>query len=358
MKIIRLFSRRKALLLIVIIGFSFLPATASAEIKGSASAFPPLSPSEIISGINNYRSQYGLSALQSNSLLMILAQGHSEYQASINNLTHIGPGGTSPKERAIAAGYNGGNVSYYSEIIYYGYNATTSMAINWWKGSSIHNSMMLSSAFNEIGAGVASNGTWNYYTAELGYSSGVSAPPNTSDTNTGDSSPAESPSIIYAVPVITTTPREDGAVIHIIKTGQVPWTLSKIYGIDLDLLLEQNGLTRYSYVFTGDEIIIIPSNTPQPLTSTPTITATEEWTPTENIPSTEKAISTATTIPTKKNTPIPNISLTPNIEPDNNSDDNNAIRWIIIAAFFIFITLIIVSMFSPKQPGRSENTDQ
>ncbi len=344
-----------AVLLIAIIALLGHPTSVSAEIKASRSAFPPFSPAEIISSINNYRNQNGLLSLQTNTTLTILAQGHAEYQASINNITHTGPGGSTPKGRAISAGYAGGNVTYFAEIIYGGTNTTPSMAINWWKGSSIHNSMMLAPAFNEFGAGIASDGNWNYYTVEFGYSTGggTSGSSGSSESDGDDSPPA--PSIIYAVPVVKATPREDGSIIHILKTGQVPWTLSVIYEVDLDLLLEQNGLTRFTFVHTGDEIIIVPSNTPAPETPTPINTPSPTITPSPSITPTAEATDTPESISTSESIPAATDSNSPNTESD--ADPNNGVKWAVIAVFAIFVTAIFSTMFSSKSRKNSNDED-
>ncbi|MEJ2758646.1 MAG: CAP domain-containing protein, partial [Anaerolineales bacterium] len=120
-----------------------------------ASASPPLSGGEVISAINGYRAAFGLSQLSTNAILTSAAQSQADYQASIQTVTHTGPGGSTARDRAIALGYN---PLYLSEIIYGGWNATVSTALTWWQNSTVHNNVMLSSNYTEIGAGIAVSG--------------------------------------------------------------------------------------------------------------------------------------------------------------------------------------------------------
>ncbi len=337
----KIYSHRKITLIILIILLSTIATPASAEIKANGSSFSALSTSDLITAINNYRRQNGLNTLQINNTLTYLAQSHAEYQASLGTYTHTGSGGTSPKNRAISAGYNSGNVTYFAEIIYAGYNGVASEAINWWKNSYEHNSMMLSPAFNEIGAGIATDGTWNYFTVEFGYSSGVESPTNNSASSI-------SPVISYSVPVVEATPREDGAVIHVIKLGQALWTLSVVYDIDLDLLLEQNGLTKNSYVYVEDEIIIVPSNTATIVPPTSTIAPTKEYTVTIEPSATKESTLTPSKQVTINETPTPQITETPVKEQSKENDKNLFIRRLIISAFAIFLVLLLISIYLPK----------
>jgi LysM repeat protein len=214
----------------------------------------------VVSAINNYRTSSGLAALTGNNLLTTLAQAQADYQAQLGTVTHTGPGGTTPQQRAANAGYGGGSFFYLSEIIYGGYQATTADALNWWQNSSLHNSVMLSGNYTEIGAGVATNGTTVYFTAVLGGPTGGSSGSG-SVVPTPGSQAQPTQGAVIAVPVQVATPGPDGAVIHIVRTGQTLWTIAAVYNIPLDTLLTLNGLTTSSYVFPGDELLIQPAGT-------------------------------------------------------------------------------------------------
>ncbi len=78
-------------------------------------------PYSLIDAVNNLRAANGLPAYQINGTLMAIAQGHSDYQAAIGEVTHTGAGGTRPRDRAAAAGYGGGGTFFISENIAGGY---------------------------------------------------------------------------------------------------------------------------------------------------------------------------------------------------------------------------------------------
>jgi LysM repeat protein len=340
--------------LLLSLGLSFLilfSGNVDSKPKAAPENLPLSTPSEIIAAINKYRTQNGLPALQINNILMGAAQNQANYQASIQSVTHTGAGGTNAKERAIAAGYGGGSNIFLSEIIYGGATATVEVAMTWWKGSPVHNTVMLTSTYSEIGAGVATDGSSTYFTAELGSVAGGVLP----EGSTGGGSSSNTTPIVIAAPVVISTPREDGSVVHVIQPGQALWTLAAVYEVDLQTLLDLNGLPETALVFPGDEIIISPPYTPTP-------GATEKPT---RIPPTH--------FPTRTPTKTVEKTLVSQVEPDGNANldssnpsgsgvlqergTNPTVRWIVIAAFAILFLVIVGSMFFQKQPDRPPNDD-
>ena len=247
-------------------GVSALPSTS-----------PQPTPGEIINRINNYRASNGLPPYQSNTTLMQLAQGQADYQASIETVTHTGPGGTRPIDRAYAVGYGNGNTVFVSEIIYGGYTATVEIAITWWKGSTIHNNTMLASTYQEIGAGVASSGDRMFFTAVTGYVVGAPAPANaivSSPLNDEDTIPdSEAPSVpaLIIVPVTISDPQEDGSIVHTVRTGQALWNIAAVYNVSLEEVLEINNLPQNAIIFPGDEILV--QTAPEPPVEPPSALA-------------------------------------------------------------------------------------
>ncbi|MBN1267030.1 MAG: LysM peptidoglycan-binding domain-containing protein [Anaerolineales bacterium] len=234
-----------------------------------------LGAADVIAAINAYRAQNGLYAYQTNSLLMAAAQAQSDYQASIGSVTHTGPGGTRPSDRAYAVGYGDGNTIWVSEIIYGGINATVSDAVGWWKTSQIHNDTMLSPRYIDIGAGVASAGGMVYYTALTGYITGSAAPESSSTTSdTGEVVVAP-----LVIPVVAAEPQEDGSIVHIVRTGQSLWNIAAVYDVPIEKILELNNLTENSMLQVGQEILVLTASeaasriTPEP---GPTEAAAEE----------------------------------------------------------------------------------
>ena len=339
--------------LLAIIGFFSVESSSAASINNALL----ISPSQVIAAINNYRQQNGIQALSTNSTLMSLAQVQSNYQASIGTYSHTGPDGSTPTERAYAAGYGGGNKIFLSEIVYMGYQATIDDAMSWWKESPLHNRVMLDSQYLEIGAGVATDGDWTYFTAEIAWVTGISAPAGIGESSSnGDAGESQDDSTYIPVTIIKATPNEDGSIIHIIQKGQTPWAIAAVYGVDLDTLLDQNQLTRTSFVFPGDKIIVkLPDSspsTPEPSgQDTPGLSSTEGTNP----QAIGEAVSlSATQSPTKKSiySPTSEVTLIP-----EEAIENPSVQWVVILAFAIIFIVVIGSLFFQKQPERPSNDD-
>lgn len=259
-------------------GFGRLPlASAKAPLKGDAY--------QVIALVNQVRASYGLPALQAHSALMGAAQGHSDYQASIGTATHSGKGGSSPVQRAIAAGYGGGAKVYVSENIYSGNNASPSQAVNWWTGDGIHLQTMINPNATDAGAGVAQNGDTIYYTLLVGY---VAGSPGRGAVPPPASGGTKAPTAVPYFPIVTSTPNPDGSVVHVVQPGQALWNIAAIYNVSLADLLTLNGLNENSFIYPGDKILIrkaevtptfeetlLPTASPTPtvLVNTPTLTA-------------------------------------------------------------------------------------
>ena len=302
---------------------------------GPAAAAPVISDSqrasEIISRINAYRAQNGLYSYNINQNLMHSAQVQSDYQASIQSVTHTGSGATSPRDRAYAAGYGDGSTIWVSEIIYGGTQATVDSAMSWWKGSSVHNNSMLSPQSLEIGAGVASSGVSTYFTVVMGMVSGSTS------GETGGEIPA-----IPNNPVQEAEPSEDGSVVHTVQTGQTLWTIAAVYDIPLDQLLELNDITQDSLLQPGQEIIIQPPEGTEPtnaLTVDPTATASE----TAPIPSpSTTSQARSTTSPSSENIPIPTRFAPTSAQDSTNKSEGGLSTIGIIAVGMIVIYAVII----------------
>lgn len=349
-----------------------LPTNALAAQSEKARFEMSLSGGDVIAAINGYRQQNGIAALTPNTILNSLAQGQSDYQASIKTVTHTGPGGTTPQERAAAAGYGGGNYFYLSEIIYGGYNQTVQNALSWWQNSSLHNSIMLNSKYTEVGAGVASNGEWTYFTAVLGGPTGDSSTGGES-RDPGDTSSSENPQSTQPaqviMPVQKATPQPDGSIIHTVLAGQTLWTIAAVYNIELQTLLDNNNLNQYSYVFPGDKIVIRPPGVYESLelTPTPTYSATNlqgSNTPTEissqviGLP--YSSLKSTTTQSAPKSTVTDDTSTSEATTLPSNSglfSGDPLARNLIIGAFIILVIVLLGSMFIQKSGERPPKDD-
>jgi len=238
------------ILLLLVYGISTIRiATASVDRAGS--------PDEVITLVNQIRESKNLASLQANSALMRAAQAHSEYMASTGQVSHTGAGGSRPVDRAIAAGYGGGARVFISENIYAGNGATPAQAVSWWAGDSLHLETILSAGAVDAGAGVAEAEGVVYYTLQVGYVSGQAAPTGSSGVTSMQPTGASQPSTPAVQPVVVSTPRADGSIVHIVQQGQALWNIAATYKISLKDLLDLNGLTENSVIHPGDELIIV-----------------------------------------------------------------------------------------------------
>jgi LysM repeat protein len=249
---------------------------------------------DVIAAINEVRASNGLAALEIDPILMSVAQAQNEWRLATGATTHTGPDGSTPKERAIAAGYGGGATVFISEIIVDGTGLSVSGAIDWWMGSTVHRNTILSPNYVHIGAGAGeSGGVWRY-TAMTGYVAGGSYTP-------GSIPPAAAGPVV--VPVTMATANPDGSIVHTVASGQTLWTLAAVYGVQLEALMELNGYRTGPLLHPGDQVIIRPAWTP-----TPTISPTPSRTPTP--PPSRVPTRTPTAAPTPTSTPAPvNLSL-------------------------------------------------
>ena len=141
-----------------------LDQISQSEGNSDVSALVPASNAyDLIDAVNGLRASHGLPPYTPNSILMQIAQSQASYIASTGGASgHIGPGGTHPIDRALAAGYpvSGG---YISENWESGMGLDAQGAVNNWMGDAPHQGTMLSSTLHDIGAGVAQDGNLYYY---------------------------------------------------------------------------------------------------------------------------------------------------------------------------------------------------
>jgi LysM repeat protein len=261
--------RKHILVPAILIVVLLLGASGRARI-GRAQAVDPYS---LIDAVNALRAANGLPAYKVNNILMSIAQAHSDYQASIGQWTHIGPGGTRPRDRAAAAGYGGGATFFISENVAEYANASVDDVVSSWMQDADHIGTMLG-VYVDVGAGVSEAGGIAYYTLDAAYvaGSGSYIPPNTITPG--------GPTALPYFAVQTVTPMPDGSIVHVVQLGQNLSIIGKAYGISAAEIMDLNNLTSAN-IYVGDRLIIRKASTPGPTaTTTATTTPTRAATPT------------------------------------------------------------------------------
>jgi uncharacterized protein YkwD len=304
--------------LMLSVGFLVLLASAGAPRISPAQAKSSGDAYGVIEAVNKLRISNGLAPYNTHPILMQIAQAHADYMAATGSITHYGPNGSRPFQRALAAGYPvAGDLSlggYFSENIVGGYDMSPSGAVSSWQGDAPHINTMLSPNLSDVGAGVAQAGGLTYYVLDAGLASGnpVSYTP----------APGETPGVLtpseFMAPVLTNTPGPDGAVYHEVKYGQSLWSIAIAYDTKIDQIRQLNNLPSDDiYIYPGQKLLIrkvetaspglpspiatvtlvtvTPSRT-HPLTSTPIGTATPTTLPTRALPASSDRSTTATLV--------------------------------------------------------------
>jgi LysM repeat protein len=280
--------KRRTIYIGAIVGIIVLLVMLGSAERSTAQAGDPYA---LIDAVNNLRIGNGLPPYEINSTLMSIAQSHSNYQASIGQVTHIGAGGTRPRDRAAAAGYGGGATFFISENIAGGTDLSVDGAVSMWLGDDPHIQTMLSPNYQEIGAGVAEADGFVYYTIDAAYVAGGNYSPPATVRPGG-------PTALPYYAVQTTTPNSDGSLVHTVMAGQNLTLIAKAYGLTVVELKKLNNMTNDA-LYVGDILIIRlgntpgPTNTPSP-TGTPTRAATATRKPTRTSTPTATAVATTT----------------------------------------------------------------
>lgn len=247
----------------LVFGLLFLDAAAPVRQTLAAPAPHPLpSGHNVIAAVNALRQANGLPAYNIDGALMAAAQAHSEFQAQNNTITHTGAGGSSPASRARAAGYGGGALISISENIAGGGGMSAQGAVRIWQADALHLNTMLSPNYTDAGAGLASSGDSVYITLLVGAVTGQAG--SHADNGSGGQSkkPAapSGPTAVAMVPLQAATPGPDGAIIHVVDSGQALWNIAALYGISLDELRALNYLSENAYIHPGDRLLVKPPN--------------------------------------------------------------------------------------------------
>ncbi|HEC21711.1 MAG TPA: LysM peptidoglycan-binding domain-containing protein [Chloroflexi bacterium] len=217
----------------------------------------------LIALVNQVRAEYGLPPYRVDPALMAAAQSHTEWEASVGTIDHVGEGGTRPADRAVAAGYGSPGLISISENIYFGTGATPQDAINWWRNSQLHLNGMISTRYQDIGAGAVYADGKGYFTLLFGVRADTGTGAEASGPPAGEAENAP-PAASGPPPIEVATPRPDGSIVHVVQLGEIPWNIAQAYGITLEELYALNGLPEDAIIYEGQELLIRPADTPTP----------------------------------------------------------------------------------------------
>ena len=269
----------------------------------------------LIDSVNTLRLDTGKTPYVVSPILMSTAQGQAEYMASIQAVTHVGPGGITTTERLLAAGYPlAGDLSLggiRSENIISGPAMTIEEAVADWSGDDTHYNTMTSPNYTQIGAGMATSGGDNYYVIdcarEIGskvpYLTNTPAPTSEFDESTPAAVPDNSGYVALpgegplATSLFTATPGADGKQYHIVKPGETLWLVAISYGVKIADIRRLNNMSETDAIYPKEKLLIRQGMVVTPvwptLTNTPVAALTAK--PTQ-VPLTSPTIVSTVTV--------------------------------------------------------------
>lgn len=243
--------------------------------------------SDLLGRINSLRASQGLPAYSLNGALNAAAQGHAQWMADSQTISHTGPSGSTPTVRAAAAGYPS---SFVSENIYGGTNAGVNDAWGFWINSPIHYRGLINAGYAEVGIGVGQSSWGRTYVLVFGSQSNpYAAAARAANSGGGDGgnggAEAAPPSFIVGVD-------EFGNIMHEVQPGQTLGDIALTYGYtwdDLPGMLNLNALSEQDIrLIQVGQIFLVPPHagtyTPTPLPPGVTLTASNTPDPTTPTP--------------------------------------------------------------------------
>jgi len=249
-----------------------------------------LSPADVINAVNDLRLSSGLNALTIHPVLMKVAAHQAGALAfSEGAVGHQRPCGMTLGQELLMMGF-----PLWGDLSQDGYRsenwiaaATMEQVMTFWLGDADHLNTMISLERSHIGAAVAvSNQIYVVLETALSTPSGqhqstaydiLTGIPITQTVCYGYASGDISQ---YSVPIMVSTARPDGDVVHEVQYGQTLWSLADTYHVSIEQIKLLNGLVDDN-ILPGWKLLIQKAATqPVPITGTPP-TVTLEITPTE-----------------------------------------------------------------------------
>lgn len=196
----------------------------------------------LLNSINGLRGNLGLSPYSLNGTLSIAAQNQASWMVQTGQISHNQTDGSTPRSRALAAGYQS---SWVSENIYMGTSATAQSAWQWWLNSPIHYRGITSATYSEIGIASASGTHGQAFVLVFGNPSGTWTQPtsnNNSEANSSSGSSGASGQPPYVVGIDNV-----GNIMHEVQAGHTLGEIALIYGYtwdDLQYIRDLNDMTE------------------------------------------------------------------------------------------------------------------
>jgi LysM repeat protein len=267
------------LFLVLALDWSISPLAASAQ---GETAY------NLIDTVNSLRSSQGLEAYQVDAWLMTYAQEHAEYLDMLNYGTHEHSDGTLPWELGLQENVASGDADIVTVAV---------VVYQIWVDEG-HLKTMTGYSSGVIGAGMATSADDGQIYYVIDVRPAAEAVPIT---------PAPAATAGF-VPLVTSTPRADGWIVHTVAEGQTLWSIAISYGTTVNAIRDLNGLPADSTViYVGQELKILQATIVIPTTLSLDSTTIMQF------PQPKGALPSATASPAPSTTPLP--SQTPTSTP-------------------------------------------
>ncbi|MCP4140857.1 MAG: LysM peptidoglycan-binding domain-containing protein [Chloroflexi bacterium] len=273
----------------------FLPKATSAQTSAPT-------PEEIIQAVNALRISNGLHPLNTHPALVQVAQWEANAIAG-GAPGHTRPNGLTLGQWLISLGYPlAGDLSldgYRSEN--WVAAKTAEEAIQFWLGDGPHTNTMLSPDRSDIGAAVAVSDQI-YIVIETALQTANGEMQTDAETILPAEDGASQNSLLpqYIMPVILSTARPDGDVLHKVQYGQSLWSIATAYHTTIEQIRAWNNLGDDVSLTEGYLLLVQKGATqPAPPSLTPTASATNLAKPSTITPTIKVIVPeiTATTTP-------------------------------------------------------------
>ncbi len=285
------------------------------------------SAQDLINEVNALRASNGLLPYTVDGSLMAQAQAHSDYQASIGELTHTRADGSSPWSYRVLK-------KILRAVMVYQYRLPS---IRFGR-IPVHMNTMVGYESGLVGAGVTVVDGFVYYTLNVIQTGGGTSRNSSSASN--QNLQTSVPTIIEEIVAVqTAVPQDDGSIVHVVQPGQAPWSIAIAYGIKIADIASLNNLDPINPIlYVGQELLIHP---PLPVTSTPVIPDTPTVTPPVLNP-------TATNTPIKSHsaTLFPSTTPTPDLAESEQKGIEFNYRYLGVGIVVLCIAGLIFVIFS------------
>ncbi len=302
-------------------------------------------PVDIINAVNDFRIEHGLPVLAVHQALMdVAAQTANALAATEGAAGHYRPCNLTLGQMLLMRGF-----ALWGDLSQDGYRSenwvaagSVEQALSFWQGDVPHLDTMISPNRSHIGAAVAVSDqvymviitAWQTPSGKMQWGADVhltqaavtqAACAGRSTQNAESGEPADLSQ--YSVPVVLSTARPDGDVIHEVKYGQTLWSIAIEYGTTIEQIKRLNNLTSDTVV-PGWTLLVVKGAT-QPASSA---------TPPSTFDLVRQDLSTAT--PWMTSTPTPT-EAAPSVDAGQFVRQNSTVVVAFVISFSVLVAAIV-----------------